>query len=132
MSAEQLLGAFEESSDTIVIADLEAGIGSLTRMAQPHVDQVIVVCEPTVKSIQAASRAVEQAERLGVPVVIAANRVTTHADEVLIADAFPGLALVAIPDDERIVDSDRLGVAPIDHAPNCPAVRAIYGMVAAL
>ena len=124
-----MLRAFEDSSDAIVIADLEAGIGSLTRMAERHIDRVVVVCEPTVKSAQAATRAVEQADRLGVPVVIAANRVTSADDEAFVRGQFDGRDVVVIPDDALVTDSDRLGLAPIDHAPDCPAVGAIRAMV---
>lgn len=127
-----MLRAFEASSDTVVIADLEAGIGSLTRMAERHIDRVVVACEPTVKSIQAATRAVEQADRLGVPVVIAANRVRSPNDEAFIAEAFSNREIVTIPDDAAVTDSDRLGLAPIDHAPDCPAVGAIRAMITVL
>jgi CO dehydrogenase maturation factor len=127
-----LLRAFEESSDTVVIADLEAGIGSLTRMAERHIDKVVVACEPTVKSVQAATRALEQADRLGIPAVIAANRVASDDDEAFIRGEFKGRDVVVIPDDAFVTDSDRLGLAPIDHAPDCPAVGAIRAMVTVL
>jgi CO dehydrogenase maturation factor len=112
-----------------VIADLEAGIGTLTRLAVGEVDKVIVVSEPSVKSLQAASRAVEQADRVGAHVVLVANRVTGDDDRRLIADAFASRHIVVVPDDERIADADRVGVAPIDHAPDSKGVRAI-GMIA--
>ena len=52
---EQLLGSvdFEQA---VVIADLEAGIGTLTRVAEEAFDTVLVVVEPTAKSLEVGRR----------------------------------------------------------------------------
>ena len=66
-----------ESTETIVVADLEAGIGTLTRLADASVDVVVVVVEPTPRSIDVAQRAVELArERKQGRVVLVANQIT--------------------------------------------------------
>ena len=53
---ERLLGSvdFEQA---VVIADLEAGIGTLTRVAEEAFDTVLVVVEPTAKSLEVGRRA---------------------------------------------------------------------------
>ncbi len=43
--------------DTIVLADCEAGIGTLTRLGETPVDVVLVVVEPTPKSLEVGARA---------------------------------------------------------------------------
>ena len=60
-SAEQLLGSVNDEATTVV-ADLEAGIGTLTRLADSSVDATVVVVEPTLRSIDVARRAVTVAE----------------------------------------------------------------------
>lgn len=113
----------------MVIADLEAGIGTLTRLQEGQIDRVIVVSEPSVKSVQAASRAIDQADRVGAHVLIVANRIKSEDDRKYLEDAFPQRHMVVVPDDETIMDADRLGRAPVDHSPEGLGVQAI-GVVA--
>ena len=75
-----MLGQFE-GADPIVIADFEAGVGTLTRMAEAAVDAILVVVEPTPKSIEVAQRAIALAAERGIgPVIVLANRVDGEAD----------------------------------------------------
>ena len=119
----------EFSPDEAVIADFEAGVGTLTRLGEQRVDTVLVVVEATPKSIEVGLRAVELArERLLKHVVIIANRVRGEEDIDKIRAAFPGVEVVPVPDDPAIREADRRGIAPIDYAPDAPAVRALVGL----
>ena len=113
-------------SDVTVIADLEAGIGTLTRLANEQVDVVLLVVEPTVKSLEVGARAAELAREksLGRLIVIA-NRVRNQADLDAVSSRLPGIEIVPVPHDPAIVEADRHGVAPLDSAPDAPAVRAV-------
>ncbi len=42
----------------MVVADFEAGVGTLTRLSEQRVDTVVVVVEPTPKSVEVGQRAV--------------------------------------------------------------------------
>ena len=109
-----------------MVADFEAGVGTLTRLGEQRVDTVLVVVEPTPKSLEVGARATElAAERSIGRVVVVANRVRNEADLELVRSMFPGLEVVAVPDDPKIVEADRQGVAPFDSAPDAPAVRAL-------
>jgi CO dehydrogenase maturation factor len=121
-----LLGSIESPEGRIVIADFEAGIGTLTRMQDGGVDVVLVVVEPTPKSLEVGRRAagLVQERSLG-RLIVVANRVRDDADVETIRAAFPEAEVVAVPDDPRIVEADRAGVAPLDLAPEAPAVRAL-------
>ncbi len=132
MSAEQLLGSVNDESTTVV-ADLEAGIGTLTRLASASVDVTIVVVEPTLRSIDVARRAVAVADeqRQG-RVVVVANKVGDDDDRARIHEAFAGRTLVVVPDDPAVDTADRLGVSPVDHEPGAPAVAALESLVDAL
>jgi CO dehydrogenase maturation factor len=124
-----LLGSAEFDPNDTVIADFEAGVGTLTRLEEQKVDTVLVVVEATPKSIEVGLRAAELArEKLLKRVVIIANRIRHEADLDTIRAAFPDLEVVAVPDDPAIREADRFGVAPIDHAPQAPAVKALVGL----
>jgi CO dehydrogenase maturation factor len=118
-----------EFTDETVIADFEAGVGTLTRLGEQRVDIVLVVVEATPKSIEVGQRAMQLArEKLLQRVVIIANRIRSDDDLNTIKAAFPDVEVVAVPDDPAIREADRHGVAPIDHAPQAPAVRALVGL----
>jgi CO dehydrogenase maturation factor len=123
-----LLGSAQFGS-TVVIADLEAGIGTLTRLDSQTIDVVVVVVEPTPRSIEVATRALELAAGRGKGrVVIVANRVLDSADESRLRLAFPGHDLVLVPLDQAIADADRKGLSPLDTAPDSPGVIALLGV----
>lgn len=129
MSPEQLLGS-AEFGDTTVIADLEAGLGTLSRLEQDaQVDVVLVVVEPTAKSLEVGMRALDviRDKKLGSPVIVA-NRLRDEEDHERVRAAFPDADIVAVPDDPQIMAADRAGVAPLDHAPDAPAVLALAGI----
>ncbi len=93
------------------------------------VDVVVVVVEPTAKSLEVGRRAADlvRESRLG-RLVVAANRIRDDEDVTRVAAAFPGLELVLVPDDQAIIDAERRGVAPLDAAADSPAVRALVGL----
>ena len=127
-----MLGSVDFDND-VVVADFEAGVGTLTRLSEQRVDTVLVVVEPTPKSVEVGMRAVDLArERSVTRVIIVANRLRDDADLEIIRSAFPDCEVVGVPDDPKIVEADRKGVAPIDLAPDAPAVRALVGLAKSL
>lgn len=116
-----------------VIADLEAGIGTLTRLPDGAIDVVVIVVEPTPRSLDVGVRARDLAAERGVGrVVVVANRVVDDDDRARIAEAFGGLALVEIPHDPQVVSAERDGLAPMDTAPDSPAVQALVALAGRL
>lgn len=114
------------AEEATVVADLEAGIGTLTRLADAAVDVTVVVVEPTPRSIDVARRAVAVAtERGHGRVVVVANKVTDEQDRQRVRAAFDQFPIVEVPADDAIDTADRLGLSPLDHAPDCPAVQAL-------
>ncbi len=113
-------------SGQVVVADLEAGVGTLTRLGDAGVDLVLIVVEPTPKSVEVGCRAADLVadKALGRTVVVA-SRIRSDDDLTMITKAFPDHEVVPIPDDPAIVQADRNGVAPLDSAPDAPAVQAL-------
>lgn len=114
------------SEGTTIVADLEAGIGTLTRLAEAAVDVTVVVVEPTPRSIDVATRAIDvaSAQKQGA-IVIVANKIANDDDRDRIRHAFPAHQIIEVPVDKAVDDADRLGISPLDHAPDCPAVAAL-------
>jgi len=118
-----------EFGDTIVLADCEAGIGTLTRLGDTPVDVVLVVVEPTPKSLEVGARAAALAkEKQMGHIIVVASRIRNDADLKVIQDALPGQEIVVVPDDPAIVAADREGLAPLDLSPDSPAVLALIGV----
>ena len=85
-----MLGSAKFEGD-VVVADFEAGVGTLTRLSEQRVDTVLVVVEPTPKSVEVGMRAVELARERSVGrVVVVANRLRDDADLAIVRSAFPG------------------------------------------
>ena len=117
-------------SGQMVVADLEAGVGTLTRLGDAGVDVVLIVVEPTPKSVEVGSRAAALvAEKALGRALVVASRIRNDDDLAMVTKAFPDHQVVAIPDDPAIVAADRHGNAPLDSAPDAPAVLALAGLV---
>ena len=128
----QLLGQLERPGRTVV-ADFEAGLGTVLRLDGQPVDVVVVVVEPTAKSLEVGRRAADAVREGGLGrVVVTANRVRDTEDAARVRAAFPGLEPVLVPDEPAIVDAERRGEAPLDAAADSPGVRALVALAESL
>jgi CO dehydrogenase nickel-insertion accessory protein CooC1 len=126
-----LLGQLERPG-RVVVADFEAGLGTVLRMDRP-VDVVVVVVEPTATSLEVGRRAAEGVTAGGLGrVVLTANRVRDQDDESRVRAAFPGLEPVLVPDEPAIVAAERRGEAPFDAAGASPGVQALVRLAEGL
>jgi CO dehydrogenase maturation factor len=129
-----LLGSADFDEQDVVVADFEAGVGTLTRLGEEHVDTVVIVAEATPKSLEVGARAAFLADQKAVGrIVVVANRIRGPEDLERVRAAFPpGTEVVGVPHDPKIVEADRKGVAPIDLDPDAPAVKALIALAATL
>src|SRR4051795_9008017 len=79
VSPEQLMHELE-AGEEVVIGDLEAGVGTVLRLPEGAADVVLVVVQPTAKSLEVARRAVPVAAKKAARVVVVANRVRDDDD----------------------------------------------------
>ena len=121
-----------ETGDRTVLGDLEAGIGVLSRMAPGSVDVVLVVANPTVKSIEVARRAIETAVARECRVLVVANRVRDDEDVEAIRRTLGDHEIAVVPDDPAIARADAEGRAPLDVDADAPGVRALLALGARL
>ncbi len=103
---------------------MEAGIGAVVRSG--GTDVVIVVAEPSVKSIDVARRAARAAEPA--QVIVVANRIRDEADVEAIRAELGGHEIAVVPEDPVIAEADEEGVAPIDLDPEAPGVKALRAL----
>lgn len=131
VSPEGLLTELE-SDGKIIIGDLEAGIGTVMRLQEGHADVVLVVAQPTAKSLNIARRAVEMTDDRGGRVIVVANRVRDDEDLAVIREAVGDCEMVVVPDDEAIAKADREGLAAIDVDENSPGVKVLIELAGRL
>lgn len=121
-----------ERSDEFVIADLEAGVGNLNRMAANSVDALFLIVEATPKSLEVAQRAIAIAsERNVAPVRVIANKIRTPEDLQMIRAALR-VDVVEVPEDPAVLAADRDGRSVVDTAPRGPAVSILSAVAASL
>jgi CO dehydrogenase maturation factor len=113
-----------EHGERTVVCDLEAGIGTIERIEAGVVDVLLVVANPTGKSLEVARRAIEIADGV-TEIVVVANRVTNDSDLELMREVLGDRELFVIPEDAVIAAADRDGLAPIDLDPDSPGVAAL-------
>lgn len=124
-----MLGSVHDD-EIVIVADMEAGIGSLTRLDEAAIDVTLVVVEPTPRSIDVARRGVHVADERGQGrIVIVGNKITGDADRRRIVDAFGDRPTVFVPEDPAIDEADRRGTSPSDDAPDAPGVLALERII---
>lgn len=111
------------------ILDTEASPEHLTRGTTRHADTVLVVVEPYFKSLETGRRVATLAKDLGIPrVALIANKVRDERDlqaATEFAEQNDLQIACVVPFDPSFAEAERAGVAPLDHAPDSPAVAAL-------
>ena len=118
--------------DEVVIIDFYAGLEHLGRGTSKGVDAMIIVVEPGTRSLDLAKRINSLAASLGVPRrYIVGNRISNKQEEEFLLNSSKELELELlglIPYDTEVIQSDIKGIAPIDFAPECPALVVIQNI----
>lgn len=126
MTVRSLLADALEDVD-LTLVDMEAGLEHLSRAGGTlaHADLLLVVCEPTRKSVLTAARTAALAAELGIPGVLAAgNKARTPEDVAFFRDALgaEGISLAGVlPYDAAVAAADQSGVVGL--TPVAPDVR---------
>jgi len=116
-----------------MLGDLPAGPRHIAFDWAPYARTFVVIVNPSSQSALAARRVARIARmRDGARVVFVANRVTGRADVTHVERLVGERVIAAVPADEGVAEAERLGRAPIDHAPDSSAVAEVEGLVATL
>ncbi len=116
--------------DDVLLLDMYAGVEHLGRATVDFVDAMIVVVEPTRRSLGTAAQIRKLAGDIGLERLwLVGNKVRDEAEAAFLAENTPGIPLLGVlPADLRVQEADRLGLAVFDHV---PAVRAAAESIAA-
>ena len=105
--------------DEVLIIDMYAGVEHLGRATVDFVDSMIVVVEPTQRSLGTAAQIKDLAGDIGLKRLwLVGNKVRTEEEGEFLRTQSPGLPLLGIlPMDLGVLDADRLGEPVYDHVP---------------
>jgi len=122
--------------EQFVIMDMEAGIEHLGRGTAKHVDMLVVVVEPGMRSIETAQRIKSLAKDIGVQNIIAVlNKLSNSEEEELIRRELEKIDIplaATVPYNRGVVSSDLMGQSPLELRENDDVVKGINELKAYL
>lgn len=123
-----------EFRDWTLIGDLPAGQYQVADDWAPYASIYLVVVQPTMQSALTGRRIlrVARARSPQATHLLIANRVRDEDDVAHVENLVGEPVFASLPFDEGVAAAERLGVAPIDHAPDAASIAAIEQLIAAL
>lgn len=105
--------------DDVLILDMYAGVEHLGRATVDFVDAMIVVVEPTRRSLGTAVQIKKLAHDIGLTRLwLVGNKVRNEDEAEFLRSETPGLPLLGmLPSDTAVQEADRLGIAVYDYVP---------------
>ena len=117
------------AEEDVCILDTEASPEHLSRGTARYADALLAVVEPYFKSLETGRRMAVLAQDLGLErVALVANKVRDEHELAAVREFAAANDLEVqgiVPYDERLPEAERAGKAPLDFAPETPAVSAI-------
>jgi CO dehydrogenase maturation factor len=97
--------------DEVVLLDMYAGVEHLGRATADAVDAMLVVVEPTLRSLGTADQIKDLARDIGLErIYLVGSKVRDDADRTFIEDNSPGLKVLGVlPEDDAVRTADRQG-----------------------
>lgn len=105
--------------DDVLILDMYAGVEHLGRATVDFVDAMLIVVEPTRRSLGTAAQIKKLANDIGLEKLwLVGNKVEDQDEAAFLENESPGLPLLGIiPADPAVQQADRLGLSVYDHVP---------------
>ena len=102
--------------DEVVILDMEAGIEHLGRATAKAVDKLIVVVEPSRRSVETAYKIDKLAQDIGLQnIAVVGNKVRNQSEREFLISSMPGFEFLGfIPYDQAIVEADLHNLPLVD------------------
>jgi CO dehydrogenase maturation factor len=110
--------------DDVLILDMYAGVEHLGRATVDFVDAMLIVVEPTRRSLKTAGQIKKLAEDIGLNRLwLIGNKVRDVEDRTFIEKYKPDLPILSFfPVDEKVNDADHLGIPVYDHVPDLKTI----------
>lgn len=105
--------------EDVLILDMYAGVEHLGRATVDFVDAMIIVVEPTRRSLGTAMQIKQLAQDIGLSRFwLVGNKVRNTDEEAFLHAETPGIPVLGfLPADLKVQEADRLGVPVYDHVP---------------
>jgi CO dehydrogenase maturation factor len=105
--------------DDVLLLDMYAGVEHLGRATVDFVDAMLVVVEPTRRSLGTASQIKKLANDIGLSkLYLVGNKVRNDDESAFLNNETPGLPVLGfLPADLKVQEADRLGIPVYDHVP---------------
>ena len=105
--------------DDVLILDMYAGVEHLGRATVDFVDAMLVVVEPTRRSLGTAAQIKKLAADIGLTRLwLVGNKVRNEAESKFLQDETPGIPVLGfLPADLAVQEADRLNIAVYDYVP---------------
>ncbi|MBI4304025.1 MAG: AAA family ATPase [Chloroflexi bacterium] len=116
----------------VIIMDMEAGIEHLGRATAKAVDKLIIVVEPSRRSVETAYRIGQLAKDIGLKNIgVVGNKIRSQSDKDFLVSSLSGFEFLGfVPYDQSVVDADLKNLSIVDSSPQVvAAVRGIYQAV---
>ena len=123
-----------EFRDWTLIGDLPAGQYQVADDWAPYASVYLVVVQPTMQSALTGRRIlrVARARAPEATHLVVANRVRDEDDVRHVEKLVGEPAFASLPFDAEVAAAERLGLAPLDHAPQSESIAAIERLIGAL
>lgn len=115
--------------DDVLILDMYAGVEHLGRATADFVDAMLIVVEPTRRSLSTAAQIARLARDIGLTRLwLVGNKVRDREETAFLEREASGLPLLGVlPADPGVQEADRRGVAVYDHVPALRQAAAEMG-----
>jgi CO dehydrogenase maturation factor len=105
--------------DEVLLLDMYAGVEHLGRATVDFVDAMIVVVEPTRRSLGTAAQIKKLANDIGLTrLLLVGNKIREDEERKFLEAESPGIPILGfLPADMTVQEADRLGIPVYDHSP---------------
>ncbi len=109
--------------DEVLLLDMYAGVEHLGRATVDFVDAMLIVVEPTRRSLGTAAQIKKLANDIGLTrLYLIGNKVRNQDESKFLENETPGLPVLGfLPADLKVQEADRLGIPVYDHVPDLKA-----------
>jgi len=118
--------------DEVVIVDFEAGLEHLGRGTAKDIDVMLVISEPSQKSLDLSKKIIDLSKKLGIiNIYLIANKIIDDTQLQILNNRIEDWNVPlyhSIPFDSEIGNADLKGEAPIEYNPDSKALRSIKGL----
>jgi CO dehydrogenase maturation factor len=105
--------------DEVLLLDMYAGVEHLGRATVDFVDAMLIVVEPTRRSLGTATQIKKLAEDIGLKRMrLVGNKIESEEQENFLRDNSPEIPVLGyLPNHPGVLEADRLGVSVYEHVP---------------